>query len=130
MSTFQFEFRRKPSNPRPSAGWFEVMIDGQSISHGYHLETGELIKSFEGSGDYWLLNCSCGVPECAGLYAPFHVTHLGGGVIHWHIEYPEPEREFYFSKGQAIQALITGFRARDSLGIDLLTKLRSLQSSD
>ena len=126
MSTFEFAFRKKPSNPRPSAGWFEILIDGQSISSGYRIDRNALLESFAGSGDYWLLTCSCGEPGCAGLFIPFHVTHLGDGVIHWHIEHPEPEREFYFSKGQAIQSIITGLRAGDRLNRELLSKIQSL----
>lgn len=86
----------------------ELLIDGQSISSGGCIDMKTLIRSLEEPGDYFLLTCSCGEP-CAGL-DPFHVQHEAGGIIYWHIPQPEPEREFYFSRQQAVASLIKGLR--------------------
>lgn len=117
MATFEYKASKKPSaNLRSNVWRHEILIDGQSISHGYVIDMQAVVASFAAPGDYFLLTCSCGVPECAGLFQPIHVAHLGDGIIHWHIEQPEPEREFYFSAGQAIHSLLTGLRKASTLG--------------
>jgi hypothetical protein len=87
MSSFSYEVWKKPSsNPHSNAWRHRISIDGQVISSGYCIDMVQLVESFCGSGDYFILTCSCGEPGCAGLFIPFHVEHLGGGIIRWHIE--------------------------------------------
>jgi hypothetical protein len=113
MATFEYQVRKKPSsNPRSNAWRHGIYIDGQCISSGYCIDMRALVESFEAPGDYFFLTCSCGEPGCAGLSIPFHVAHLGDGIIHWQIEQPEPEREFYFSAGQALHSLVSGLLTR------------------
>lgn len=92
-----------------------------------------VVESFFTPGDYYLLTCSCGEPGCAGLFEPFHVAHLGDGIIHWHFVQPEPEREAYFSSSQAIHSLLSGLLIASAHGggdphyAHLIQRLKQLQ---
>lgn len=35
----------------------------------------ELLRSVDKAGDYYIVTCSCGVPECAGIHRPVSVAH-------------------------------------------------------
>lgn len=136
MATFEYKVWKKLSpNPRSNAWRHEILIDGQSVSSGYCIDMRSVVESFFTPGDYYILTCSCGEPGCAGLFEPFHVAHLGDGIIHWHFVHPEPEREAYFSSGQAVRSLLSGLLTSSAHGgggpdaADLIQRLKQLQPS-
>jgi len=133
MATFEYQVEKKSSsNPRSKAWTHELYLDGQCLSAGYCIDLAALLRSFEAAGEHFILTCSCGEPGCAGLFVPFQVVHHDDKLIHWRIEQPEPEREFYFSARQAIHSLIVGLTTRQVHGdlwkneIDVLAAFRKL----
>lgn len=106
MARFEYIVKNlKRANPRSVRRSVMLRIDGEVLNLGYVMCEDELVRSLEKPGDYWLLTCTCGEPGCAGLFSPFEVEHLDDGVIHWHVTDPGPERDFYFSRDQAIREL-------------------------
>ncbi len=106
MARFEYIVKNlKRANPRSMRRSVMLRIDGEVLNLGYCMDETELRRSLESPGDYWFLTCSCGEPGCAGLFTPFHVAHLEDGIIHWHVTDPGPERDFYFSRDQAVREL-------------------------
>jgi hypothetical protein len=106
MARFEYIVKNlKRANPRSVRRSVMLRIDGEVLNVGYCLDETELRRSFESPGEYWFLTCSCGEPGCAGLFTPFQVEHLEDGIIHWHVTDPGPERDFYFSRDQAVREL-------------------------
>ncbi|MDP1591990.1 MAG: hypothetical protein Q8M07_29790 [Prosthecobacter sp.] len=106
MARFEYIVKNlKRANPRSVRRSVMLRIDGEVLNLGYVLSEDVLVQSLEEPGDYWLLTCGCGEPGCAGLFTPFEVEHLEDGIIHWHVTDPGPERDFYFSRDQAMREL-------------------------
>lgn len=106
MARFEYIVKHlKRPNPKSVRRSVMLRIDGEVLNIGYCMDDTELLRSFDAPGEYWFLTCSCGEPGCAGLWEPFKVEHLENGIIHWHVTCPGPERDFYFSRDQAMREL-------------------------
>ena len=67
-----------------------------------------VISAFK-PGDYYIFNCSCGMPQCASIEHPIAVTHENN-VIRWHILDSKTKRRFAFSKEQYAAAILSFLR--------------------
>lgn len=73
----------------------------------------ELYKSKIKSGDFFILTCECGSPECKGISKGVKVTHHES-YVSWNIEQPEPMRVYNFKKDQYttfIDSFLTDFKS-------------------
>ena len=78
------------------------------INEGWSIDWVDLVKSAIEPGEYFILTCSCGFPDCARLYEPIRVTH-DNGVITWQILKPDPKRKFEFSQCEYRQTILSFF---------------------
>lgn len=83
----------------------ELLADGGSITDraDITISVSELLASSKGSGEYWILTCSCGEPGCAGVIHPIRITHAGPSVV-WEeaaMDLPAPRRFVVASDGAA-----------------------------
>ena len=69
-----------------------------------------MAKSTFLAGNYFILTCGCGVPDCARLHEPIRVSHEVQ-TIGWHIIEPKPERRFEFDRGQYRTAILEFLRS-------------------
>ena len=73
-----------PSEPAQLA--IEASINGELVTPWTNLPVDvlALLKSAEQAGEYFIWTCTCGVPECGGVYRGVRVTH-GPDVVEWHV---------------------------------------------
>jgi hypothetical protein len=83
----------------------EILIDGNPLV-GPHLQVDlhSLASSLHGSGEYWIITCSCGDPGCSGITQGVSVF-WDGSQVHWVILQPGPERALVF-EGDAYREAI------------------------
>ncbi len=77
----------------------ELFVDGECLvsrSQFYAIDFEALSQSAAAPGEYFIITCTCGIHECAGIYDGIEVTHQGNRII-WRIVEPEPERRFVFN---------------------------------
>jgi hypothetical protein len=60
------------------AAWVggELLITPETVA----FDVDALRASVEGDGEFWLITCWCGIPECAGVDGPVEVVHEDGAV--------------------------------------------------
>lgn len=94
----------------------ETLVDGGAIANFSVVATDlyQLALSTLGTGEYQILNCWCGIPECAHLTGGIQVQHLGS-TVRWIVGLSAMPRgrhpavqQFVFHKRQYIEA-ITAF---------------------
>lgn len=56
------------------------------IGDEYSFDLGELLSSAQVPGNYFIVTCSCGIPECAGIYEPVRVTHTKDDYVWFLVE--------------------------------------------
>ncbi|MGB3070394.1 MAG: hypothetical protein WBC18_17700 [Ottowia sp.] len=61
-----------------------VHIDGKECGAGAYWEFHGIFMGALRPGRYFLSNCDCGAPGCAGIYWPAIIEHKGG-MVHWNI---------------------------------------------
>lgn len=61
----------------------ELLVDGGPITEheGATISVSQLDASARGTGEYWILTCSCGEPGCAGVLHPIRVSHAGPTIV-------------------------------------------------
>lgn len=64
-----------------------VVIDDQPVTLGPPWDGLALVASGRAAGGYFLGNCGCGVPACAGVRLPVQVQHEGEQVT-WSVPQP------------------------------------------
>ena len=91
----------------------ETLVDGEPIANFNTVATDlyQLALSTKGDGDYQILNCWCGIPECAGLFEGIQVQHMDNAV-RWRVEMTsmargrhEPVQQFVFKKDQYVESI-------------------------
>ncbi len=65
----------------------DVHVDGVLTTLDTPWDALALIASARRPGGYYLGNCDCGVPRCAGILAPVMVSH-DGGTMTWSVPQP------------------------------------------
>lgn len=75
-----------------------ILVDGEPIADFSYYATSltELKDSTIQNGNYFILTCWCGVPDCAGIEQGIQVTH-NQNTVKWTIAQPKPHRVFTFS---------------------------------
>src|SRR5512146_1680613 len=65
----------------------ETLVDGEPIANFNIVATDlyQLALSTKGEGEYQILNCWCGLPECARLPGGVHVQHPDH-TVQWNLE--------------------------------------------
>lgn len=59
-----------------------IIVDGKNIDCLRYVDSDELIKTLSHSGKYYIYTCTCGNPECGGIYHPVAVEH-NESYIYW-----------------------------------------------
>ncbi|MBN1318987.1 MAG: hypothetical protein JXA42_26125 [Anaerolineales bacterium] len=78
----------------------ELMVDFDYYATDY----GQLLKSIDQDGEFYILTCWCGFPGCAGIKRGIEVRHEGD-VVYWRVLNPRPERRFVFRREAYQQAI-------------------------
>ena len=88
----------------------ELAVDGVPLADFSLLATdrAELARAAGEGGEFFILTCWCGVPECVGIERPVQVEHLASGQTHWRLRDPAPAREWLFDSAQYRQAIEEG----------------------
>lgn len=75
-----------------------ILVDGEPIADFSYYATSltELKNSLKHNGNYFILTCWCGVPDCAGIDWGIQVIHHQN-TVKWTITQPKPHRIFTFS---------------------------------
>jgi hypothetical protein len=89
----------------------DYVIVGLTVDHTsladfsyYAIDLAELIRSLNQSGEFFILTCWCGVPECVGIGQGVLVRQEEN-QIHWQISAPFPHNEYVFSRDAVQNAL-------------------------
>ena len=77
----------------------------------YATDLEELTRSLDVDGEFFILTCWCGVPECAGIADGVAVRHQGNQT-RWHVPQPAPPRDFVFEKAAIQVALLACAKER------------------
>ena len=64
-----------------------LLIDGKKLFDEYSVDMEELVKSLSTSGEYFIITCDCGIPECTGIHQGIVVTH-NADQIEWQLTQP------------------------------------------
>jgi hypothetical protein len=88
----------------------EIMVDGTLLNDKYCVNYGALIRSVRGKGKHFILTCSCGIPECAGIYKGVEIKFVNS-FVEWHFTDPYPLRDktFVFDGNLYVKAIRLGF---------------------
>lgn len=85
-----------------------MLIDNNSIAdYWVYPNFSELVASINKNGNYFILSCSCGIPECIDLNTPFKITRKDK-LIEWVITDPGPARTVTFNFIEYILAIYDG----------------------
>ena len=93
--SFRLLLRLRPSEGRDRTGQVvpvreasvEVEINSQRFDCGAHWDLLALVASANNPGGYYLGNCACGEPGCAGIWKAIDVRHEGNSVS-WTVPTP------------------------------------------
>ncbi len=88
----------------------EIKVEGQLLVdfEYYTSDLAALMQSIESNGEFFIITCWCGIPECAGINLGVKVRHEDK-VTYWQVQQPEPQRSFVFKRAayeQAIQEVV------------------------
>ncbi|AFY74627.1 hypothetical protein Syn7502_02669 [Synechococcus sp. PCC 7502] len=86
-----------------------IFVDEEAIADfdSYATCLAQLKQSVTSAGTYFILTCSCGVFECAGIYQGIRVVHHAK-TIEWIIHQPQPHRVFIFDADDYKEAVNYG----------------------
>lgn len=59
---------------------YSLWINGQEFGDAYFLNLTAIVQSCQGSGEFFMLTCTCGEPGCAGLFKGIQVTHTAEAI--------------------------------------------------
>lgn len=87
----------------------ELRVDGEPLADFsyYATDLEELTRSLSADGEFFLLTCWCGIPECTGIGQGVEVRHQGGQVF-WHVPQPLTPKDFIFETA-ALQVMLLAF---------------------
>lgn len=87
----------------------EIFVDGKAVAdfRSYATCLSELKQSVTRSGSYFILNCWCGEPSCAGINKGVQVVH-NENTVEWTIHQPKPQRVFVFDSANYERAVTSG----------------------
>ncbi len=70
--------------------WIEMLVDDRVIVDFkyYAVDLDELLRSIHSNGEFFILTCWCGVPECAGIEKGVQVNHEND-FIFWKLNEPK-----------------------------------------
>jgi hypothetical protein len=79
--------------------WTEILVDDELLLdfEGLWLavDLGQLTLSLQGDGEFFILTCTCGVADCAGLTTGVQV-YRDAENVHWVVREPGPTRTLVF----------------------------------
>jgi hypothetical protein len=87
-----------------------IVVDETLLNDKYCVNYGALIGSVRGNGEYFILTCTCGIPECAGIYKGVEVKFINN-FVEWHFidPYPLRDKTFVFDGNSYVKAIRFGF---------------------
>jgi hypothetical protein len=94
----------------------QIVIDDQPVAdfRDYATDLRQLIESVDRDGEFFILTCWCGVPECSGIYRGVQVKQEADQVI-WEVKEPETLPRFVFTKKQYRWAVDEGIKQAKDL---------------
>ncbi len=101
----------------------EIKVDGKLLTdfECYATDLDALTRSIESDGEFFIITCWCGIPECAGIKQGLKICHENN-FTYWQVHQPEPKRAFVFEHTayeQAIREVIKqGTHLIDYLRVD------------
>lgn len=107
----------------------ETLIDGARVTpfgvHRYATDLSEFEKSLTHDGKFYIITCSCGIPECIEARA-IVVKHIGN-IVRWRVDLRTFVGTFEFSRRQYREAWDTVIKQGDTLIGSLLAEGKSLE---
>jgi hypothetical protein len=93
--------------------WVELLVDDEPLLEyfqHYAIDLQSLVSSQYSPGDYFIITCTCGLPQCAGITKPIVVTH-DGEIIQWVVKSIHPVETYQFDRIQYQTAIERGLKA-------------------
>lgn len=78
--SLEVPFLDQPHPPR-SILILTLAINGQVAVADFAIDISALYNSAQGSGEFFIWTCDCGIPECAGIHYGIQVTHTAQTVV-------------------------------------------------
>lgn len=87
-----------------------IVVDTKAIVNFFYYATSltQLKQSLLQDGEYFIITCWCGVPECAGIDRGIKVSHLQN-TVKWTMIQPQ-RQEFIFSHDDYQTSMIEGIK--------------------
>ena len=91
---------------RPVFGEYRIQIDSRKISK-LEVDPWALLSSGFKCGEFYVFTCSCGFPECAGVFEGIRVYHRDGKTL-WITTGLKPREVFIFNTEDYQDAIVGG----------------------
>lgn len=93
--------------------WVELLVDGEPLleyfqQYAIHLQS--LVSSQYSPGDYFVITCTCGHYQCAGITEPIHVSHEND-TVQWVVKSFSPVKTYRFNREEYKTAIQRGIKA-------------------
>ena len=112
MDTIQLEvkFETLPEATEPELT-IEIAVNEEVLAPNFPIDILALHNSAEKSGEHFIWTCSCGVPECGGIYYGVRVSHTKDAVIWQAPKVPlEQAVQFEFDKASYVSTIMNALR--------------------
>ena len=87
----------------------KVAVNGVVLASDFSIDILALYNSTQESGEHFIWTCSCGIPECAGIYRGVLVSYLEDSVLWQAPKIPfEQVARFEFVKTAYITSVMEG----------------------
>lgn len=90
-----------------------VHVKNEDLFPNHQIDIGPLVGSLAEPGEHFIVTCTCGYPECGGIWTGIRVDHEGD-LIRWTVKEPEPGLSLAFNAAQYKRAI---FRLIDDLAL-------------
>ncbi|MEO0488064.1 MAG: hypothetical protein AAFZ49_00730 [Cyanobacteria bacterium J06659_2] len=97
---------RRAEDTQPPNLTFEIFVDGQAFTDFsyYAVDLAALVQSMHQDGQFYIITCGCGVPDCIGIVRGINVLHRQG-LVSWLITQPRPSRTLTFERTSYEEAI-------------------------
>jgi hypothetical protein len=91
-----------PITKEPGMVVQQIWIDGIHLAEPHMVSVSELVRSLDGSGDFYIFTCKCGMPECDRIYEGIKVSHVSGKIL-WNFRCPVSEPDTDLPEDEALE---------------------------
>jgi len=105
------KLNKKDDDPLTAANWLSIDLkaDNKNIIKPYCLDIINLLKTLKGSDEYYVLNCDCGEPGCAGINRGVLIV-MDAEYVLWKIYTPKLIKLLIFDRIQYKNEIISGIK--------------------